>query len=96
MAEPILSVRTYWVIFAILVALTVLTVGVSFLEIGVWHTPAGLAIATAKGLLVGLFFMHLIHSSRLTWLVVAASLFWLAILMCLTLADYLTRHWSVY
>jgi cytochrome c oxidase subunit IV len=96
MSEPILSARTYWVIFAILVALTALTVGVSLVDIGGWHTPAGLAIATAKGLLVGLFFMHVIHSPRLTWIVIAASLFWFAILMALTLADYFTRHWSVY
>ena len=70
--------------------------GVSFLEIGVWHTPAGLAIATAKGLLVALFFMHVLYSSRLTWLTIAAALFWLGILMALTLTDYLTRGWSVY
>lgn len=96
MSEPILSARTYWLIFFILVALTALTVGVSMLDIGHWHTPAGLAIATAKGLLVGLFFMHIIHSPRLTWMAIAAGLFWLGILMALTLSDYLTRHWSVY
>jgi len=96
MSEPILSVRTYWTIFLILVALTALTVGVSLVEIGRWHTPAGLAIATAKGLLVGLFFMHVIYSPRLTWIVIAASLFWFGLLMALTLADYFTRHWSVY
>ena len=96
MSEPILSARTYWLIFFILVALTALTVGVSMLDIGYWHTPAGLAIATAKGLLVGLFFMHVIHSPRLTWIVIAAGLFWFGILMVLTLSDYLTRHWSVY
>jgi cytochrome c oxidase subunit 4 len=96
MTEPILSRRTYWLIFFLLVGLTALTVGVSLLEIGVWHTPAGLAIATAKALLVGLFFMHIIHSPALTWLTVAAGLFWMGILMVLTLSDYLTRHWSVY
>jgi len=40
--------------------------------------------------------MHLLHSQRLTWLVLGAGLFWLAILMSLTLADYLTRDWLAY
>ena len=45
----------------------------------------GLAIATCKALLVALFFMHLLTSPRLTWLTVAAGLFWLGILLVLTL-----------
>lgn len=96
MSEHIIPARTYWLVFAALIALTVLTVFVSFLEIGAWHTPAGLAIATAKGLLVILVFMHVLYAGRLTWLVVAAALFWLGILFVLTLSDYLTRGWSVY
>jgi len=36
--------------------------------------------------------MDLLHSSKASWLAVLASLFWLVILMGLTLSDYLTRH----
>ena len=36
--------------------------------------------------------MHVLYSGRLTWIMLGAGLFWLAILMSLTLADYLTRH----
>ena len=40
--------------------------------------------------------MHVLYSGRLTWIMLGAGLFWLAILMSLTLADYLTRHWLAY
>jgi cytochrome c oxidase subunit IV len=91
-----MSRNVYFLIFAILIALTAATVGLSFGELGQWHTPVGLIIATCKAVLVALFFMHLLHSSRLTWVVVVGALFWLGILMALTMADYLTRSQLTY
>jgi cytochrome c oxidase subunit IV len=96
MSEPITPTRTYYSVFAALIALTLLTVGVSFLELGAWHTPIGVLIGVVKATLVVLFFMHLLHSSRASWLAVLAGLFWLGILMVLTLSDYLTRHVLAY
>ena len=55
--------------------------------------PAALGIATAKTVLVGLFFMHLIHSGRLTWLVLGAGALFLGVMLALTWADYWTRGW---
>jgi cytochrome c oxidase subunit IV len=96
MSEPITPTRTYYSVFAALIALTLLTVGVSFLELGAWHTTVGVLIGVVKATLVVLFFMHLLHSSRASWLAVLAGLFWLGILMVLTLSDYLTRHVLAY
>lgn len=92
MSEPITPTRTYYSVFAALIAFTLLTVGVSFLELGAWHTTVGVLIGVVKATLVILFFMHLLHSSKASWLAVLAGLFWLGILMALTLSDYLTRH----
>lgn len=92
MSEPITPTRTYYLVFAALIALTLVTVAVSFLELGAWHTTVGVLIGVVKASLVGLFFMHLLHSSKASWLAVLAGLFWLLILMSLTLADYLTRQ----
>jgi len=36
------------------------------------------------------------YSTRLTWVVVAGSLFWLGILLVLTMSDYLTRVYATY
>jgi cytochrome c oxidase subunit 4 len=63
------------------------------LHLGRWEIPVALGIAGAKTLLVGLFFMHLLYSNRLTWLVVAAGVLFFVIMLSLTLADYWTRHW---
>jgi cytochrome c oxidase subunit IV len=52
-----------------------------------------LAIATAKALLIALYFMHLRDRDWLLWVVAAGSAVWLGILLTLTLSDYLTRGW---
>lgn len=96
MPESANSHRTYYRVFGALIVLTFLTIGVSFLDLGEWHTIAGLAIAVCKAALVALFFMHLLSSNRLTWIVLGAALFWFGILIALTLADYLTRHWIAF
>jgi cytochrome c oxidase subunit 4 len=51
----------------------------------------GLAIAATKAALIVLFFMHALRGSRLTWLVIGATLLFLSILLLLTLTDYLSR-----
>ncbi|HEY7426864.1 MAG TPA: cytochrome C oxidase subunit IV family protein [Gemmataceae bacterium] len=96
MSKPLTPTRTYYSVFAALIALTLVTVGASFLDLGAWHTTVGVLIGVVKATLVGLFFMHLLHASKASWLAVLAGLFWLAILMTLTLSDYLTRHVLAY
>jgi cytochrome c oxidase subunit 4 len=91
MAEHILPKRTYYTIFGILLLCTYLTVQIAFLNLGALNTIAALAIAVFKAVLVILFFMHVKYSSRLTWVVVIGGFFWLAILLSLTMGDYLTR-----
>ena len=92
MAERMIATRTYVVVCIALIALTVLTVAVSFLPlVGIWHTVIGLIIAACKGSLVLLFFMHVIHSPRLTWIVIGVTSFWVVILFVLTLNDYFSR-----
>ena len=96
MSGPLTPTRTYYGVFAALIVLTLVTVGASFLELGAWHTTVGVLIGVVKATLVGLFFMHLLHSSKASWLAVLAGLFWLAILMTLTLSDYLSRQVLAY
>lgn len=94
-AEKTISPVTYALVLLALVALTVLTVGLSFLHVrGVWHVVMGVSIAVAKAGLVALFFMHLVHSRPATRAVVIVALFWLSVVfMSLTFSDYGTRGW---
>jgi cytochrome c oxidase subunit 4 len=91
------AVSSYVTVWGALIGLTFLTVGASYLPLGnappMVHTLIAMAIAAAKASLVLLFFMHLWHSPRLTWLVAFGSLLWLAIMMVLTWADYWSRDW---
>jgi cytochrome c oxidase subunit 4 len=93
MTEHVDSVKTYALVFAALIFLTVATTAVAFVDLGPFSVVVALAIAACKMLLVALFFMHVRHSTRLTRLVVLGGMLWLAILLMLTLNDMLTRGW---
>ena len=96
MSEHIVPTRIYYTIFGILMLCTYLTVQIAFLDLGPLNVVAALTIAVFKATLVVLFFMHVKYSTRLTWVVVIGSVFWLGILLALTLGDYLTRGWRTY
>jgi cytochrome c oxidase subunit 4 len=93
-SEPIISVRTYVIVWVSLIILTLTTTGVAFIDLGgEWNTLTAVAIAIVKTVLVVVYFMHLRYSSRLTWVFAGAGFFWLIILISLTLSDVLTREW---
>ncbi len=94
MAGHILPKKVYFLVFITLMALTALTTGVAFIDLGPLNTVAALVIAVCKATLVVLFFMHLKYSPNLTRLVLVAALVWLAILLVLTLGDFFTRQWT--
>ena len=93
MQEHIVSRRIYFAIFAALVVLTVVTWSVAKLDLGKMNAVVALTIAVIKATLVVLYFMHVRYGSRLTWVFVGAGFFWLAIMVALTLSDYMTRGW---
>ena len=90
------SLAMYFGVFFALMIMTAVTVLVSRIDLGILNTPIALAVAVVKMTLVILFFMHVIHSSRLTWVVVLAAFLWLGVLFMLTFSDYLSRGWAVY
>jgi cytochrome c oxidase subunit 4 len=93
MTHEVVSVKTYAVVFAALLALTVTTVAVSRLELGEYNFIAAMTIAVIKGTLVVMFFMDVRHATTRTRLFVGAGLFWMAILLVFLLSDYLSRGW---
>ena len=89
----VVSIKLYATIFGALLLLTMATAGVAFVDLGgELNSIVALTIALVKTLLVLLFFMHVRYSSRLTWVFAGAGLFWLLIMMSLTLSDVLTRE----
>lgn len=93
MIGHVVPTRTYYMIFAALMALTLITVAVAFIDLGAWSTPIALAIASTKAILIVLYFMHIRYTPGLTKIVLVAGLLWLAILILGILDDYMTRGW---
>jgi len=87
------SKKVYFAIFAALMVFTLTTIEVARFDLGALNVVVALAIAVVKAVLVVLFFMHVRHSSSLTKMTVTAGLFWLLILIVLTLSDYASRSW---
>ena len=74
---------------------TVLTYRRRELDLGPFNAAVALIIATIKALLVALFFMHLKGASeKLLKLVVISTIFFLFILLVLSMADYGTRWYT--
>jgi cytochrome c oxidase subunit 4 len=85
----------YFAVFIALLIGTGLTVFAATLDLGAFNAPVALGIATVKATLVALFFMHVYHASeKLTKLVVIGAIFFLLLLLGLTMTDYATRLWS--
>ena len=91
MSEHIVSPKIYIAIFTALIIGTSLTTWAAFQNFGPFNIVIALAIATAKATLVVLFFMHARYSPKRTQLVIVCAVFWLAIMLSLTLSDYNTR-----
>jgi len=95
MSEHIMSSKFYYTIWIALLGLTVITAAVAFVDLGPFNVVLALVIATVKALLVVLFFMHVKYTSeKLTKIVIVSAIFWLFLLLALSMADYTTRLWS--
>jgi cytochrome c oxidase subunit 4 len=90
------TIKSFVAVWAALLVLTAITVGVATLDLGPFNPIVALGIATVKALLVLLFFMELRYSTALTKVAVVAAVFFLMLLVGLSLSDYLTRGWSSY
>ena len=89
--EHIVSPGTYLAIILTLLALTGITVFAAFVDLGRLNIVVALLIATVKATLVVLIFMHAKYAPERTKLVIIAGVFWLALLLFMTLSDYASR-----
>jgi cytochrome c oxidase subunit 4 len=87
-------VRVYITVFVALMALTIITVAVSYLDLS---TPMAIAvalfIATIKGSLVACYFMHLISEKKLIYAVLAITVFKFVALMLLPVLTHSNGYW---
>lgn len=82
-------IRTYVLVFVALLALTVVTVAVSYLHLSI--VPAvilALVIAAIKGALVASYFMHLISEKKLVYFTLILTVAFFITLVALPLLGY--------
>jgi len=91
-SEHIAPSGLYWLIWGILICATVLTAWISTIDLGMFNTVVALVIATAKASLVVLIFMNVKYTSeKMTKAILVSAIFWLLLLLVLSLADFGTR-----
>lgn len=78
-------------IFASLIVLTVVTVGVSYVDLGAANTFVAMLIATMKASLVATFFMHLKGDKGIHAIIFVGAFLFLAIFIGLSNDDVTTR-----
>ncbi len=100
MSEHIVSPKLYILIFVTLMILTGTTVYAAMVDLNQYfpglNVIVALVIATCKATLVVLFFMHAYYSTKRTQLIIIAGVFWLAIMLFMTLGDYASRPWDTH
>ena len=91
-SEYIAPSGLYWLVWFILICATVLTAWISTIDLGMFNTVVALVIATAKASIVVLIFMNVRHTSeKMTKAILLSAVFWLLLLLVLSLADFGTR-----
>lgn len=80
-----------WAIFGALIVLTVVTVAVSYVDLGAANTAVAIAVATVKASLVATFFMHLRHDRPFNAIIFVSAFIFLGIFLFLTSEDLTTR-----
>ncbi len=70
-----------------LMALTALTVAITWVDLGSWNLIVAMAIATVKAALVVLFFMHMVYDRPFNAVVFIVALLFVALFVSGTLMD---------
>lgn len=93
MERPSLSVKSYVLAYAALLALLLANVFIGYLNLGWGSMFIALVIAVIQASVIALFLMHGLFEKALIRVIMGGALLWFMILITLTLTDYITRNW---
>ena len=89
--QHVIPLGVYLGIGGTLLVMTIVTIAVSYVELGFLNIVVALAIVSTKALLVAFFFMLLYYDNKLYFFIFASSLFFLTVLISITMFDTLCR-----
>lgn len=87
MLAHVVDVRVLLAVFATLIALTAITVAVSYFDFGPFNLMVALGVATIKAALVALWFMHLRYDSGLNAVIFLVGVAFLGLFLAITMID---------
>ena len=96
MKEASVSIKAYTLTWLSLLALTLITSVIGFVDLGVFTMIIAVAIAALKAIIIAAIFMHALLEAKLVKVVIAGGIVWFLILVTLTMSDYVTRGWMPY
>lgn len=85
------SYGSHLLVLACLIALTIVTVAITSVQLGAFNTTAAMIIASTKAAIVLLYFMHLKFDDKIFRFMVALVLLIYAVVIIITFFDYLYR-----
>jgi len=81
--------RKYIMVFAALATLTIVTVGVSYLDLSIgMAVTLAMIVASIKGGLVAAYFMHLLDERKMIYAILGLTVFFFAVLMLVPAATF--------
>ena len=87
-------VKVYITVFVTLMALTIITVAISYLHLPLpLAVTAALLVATVKGSLVACYFMHLISEKKLIYAVLGLTAVFFVVLLALPSVTVHNGYW---
>jgi len=89
--KHIVPYSTYGIVLLALLFLTAITVLITRIELGPLNTAAAMLIASVKGLLVLIYFMHLKFDRKIYAIMVALVMIVFVAVIIITFFDYLYR-----
>ena len=87
----IIPLKTYFLIFGLLIGLTVVTVGATYIDFGSLNAVVAFGIASVKAGLVLAYFMHLKYDNHLNRVIIGSGVFFLLVLWFFVILDIVTR-----
>jgi cytochrome c oxidase subunit 4 len=87
----ITSYKTYLMVLAVLIVITLLSVAITQIELSRWASAAALLLAGIKSTFVLMIFMHLKYDQRMFRVMVGLILALVIVVIIFTMLDFLFR-----
>jgi cytochrome c oxidase subunit IV len=87
----VVPLKSYFAVAGTLFAMTIVTVAISYVDLGGFNAIVAVGIATFKALLVAFIFMHLLYDKKMYLYIFTIGIVFIGVFIALTMFDTLRR-----